>query len=104
MKDEIYKRIPNLLKKHRRIRGLKQWQVAILLGLKNGSRISRWEKGECLPSALNIFRLSIIYRVLVDALFIDHIYALREEIHGREKKLFPANPPQPDTGRKGKGS
>ena len=89
MKQEIYKRIPNLLRKYRRIRGLKQRQVARLLGLKNSSRVSRWEKGECLPSALNVFRLSIIFRVLVDAPFIDHIRALREEIRARETQLLP---------------
>lgn len=88
MKEEIYKRIPNLLRKHRRIRGFSQKQVAVLLGLKNASRVSRWESGECLPSALNIFRLSIIYRVLIDALFIDHIRELRKDIHEREKKVF----------------
>lgn len=104
MKDEIYKRIPNLLRKHRRIRGLNQRQVAVLLGLKNGTRISRWENGECLPSALNIFRLSIIYRVLMDALFMDHIRALREEIREREKKLFPMQPGESNRDAKNSGS
>ncbi|MCI0562580.1 MAG: helix-turn-helix domain-containing protein [Nitrososphaera sp.] len=89
MKSEIYKRIPNLLRKYRRISGFSQREVALLLGYKNGNRISRWESGEGLPSALNIFRLSVAYRVLIDSLFIDHIRAVRQEIHERERKLFP---------------
>lgn len=89
MKSEIYKRIPNLLRKYRRISGFSQKQVGLLLGYKNGNRISRWENSDELPSALNIFRLSVAYRVLIDSLFIDHIHTVRKEIHAREQKLFP---------------
>ncbi len=71
MKDETYKRIPNLLRKHRRIRGLSQKQVAKILELKSASRISRWEKGSCIPSHVNVVRLSIIYRTMAEALFRD---------------------------------
>jgi hypothetical protein len=36
---------------------------------------------------LNLFRLAIIYRVLPDAMFFDHIRALRQEVREREAKL-----------------
>ena len=84
MRKEIYKRMPVLLRKYRRIRGLSQQQVARLLDHKNSSHISRWEKGECLPSLRNAIRLSIVYRMMIDGLFRDLFKQLREEIAGRE--------------------
>lgn len=81
-----YKSIPNALRKYRRIRGLSQKQVAKFLGLKNASRISRWERGDCLPSLVNAVRLATLYRTLVDGIFGDLVKVVRTEIHDREKK------------------
>lgn len=79
--------MPNLLKKYRRVRGLKQKDVARILDLKSASRISRWEKGLCLPSLANALRLAVVYRVMVDAIFSDLLRDLREEIVKREDEL-----------------
>jgi len=87
MKEEIHKRLPNLLRRYRRTRGLTQRDVAKLLGLRTSSRISKWESGACLPSLANAFRLSVVYRVLADALFVDLLRSLRKDINEREKKL-----------------
>lgn len=84
MKSISSESIPNYLKKYRRARGLKQKEVAELLGLKSASMISRWEKGVCLPQLLNIFKLVLLYRTMVDALFMDLRTSLKEEI--RKKK------------------
>ncbi len=91
MKEKIYKHIPNLLRKHRKVRGLKQSEVAKLLGHKSASRISRWEKGVCIPSLVNVLRLSVLYRVMVDALFADHLHLVREEVRDSEEKIFGNN-------------
>lgn len=80
--------IPNLLRKYRRIRGLSQKQVARILGLKSASRVSRWEKGSCIPSHVNVVKLSIVYRTMADALFRDLSRTLREEIYRREKQIL----------------
>ncbi len=82
------KRVPNCLRKYRRISGYSQKDVANVLGLKSSSRISRWEKGECFPNITNLFRLAVLYRTMVDALFIDLLEKVREEIHLREKEIF----------------
>jgi transcriptional regulator with XRE-family HTH domain len=87
MEYESCLRIPNLLKKYRRIRGLNQRQVAKVLGLKGASRISRWEKGSCFPSLVNAIRLSLLYRTMADALFGDLVRALREETRRREEQI-----------------
>jgi transcriptional regulator with XRE-family HTH domain len=80
------KNIPNCLRKYRKARGLKQKDVARILNLKSSGIISRWEKGICLPSSLNIFKLAALYRTLTDALFIDLIRMLKEKILKRKEE------------------
>ena len=87
MDNKRERRIPNLLRKYRKVRGFKQKDVARILDLKSPSRISRWEKGICLPSLTNALRLAAAYRVMVDAIFPDLLRDLREEIMKREAEL-----------------
>jgi transcriptional regulator with XRE-family HTH domain len=87
MERTDYRKIPNLLRRYRKSRGLRQKEVAKILGLKSGSRISKWEKGECLPNMVNLFRLSILYRTMTDAPYRDLLETLREEISARENSL-----------------
>ena len=86
MKIKSRKNFPNLLRKYRRERGLKQKDVARILGLKSTSRISKWENGSCIPSVKNVLKLSILYRVMVYALFIDLVRLLKNEIRESEEK------------------
>ncbi len=88
MKNINYKGIPNCLRRYRKARGLKQREVAEILGLKSGSSISRWERGVCLPSSLNVFKLALIYRTMVDALFIDLRRELRQDLRKREGEVL----------------
>ncbi len=88
MKDIKYKKISNCLRKYRKLKGLKQKDVAKILNLKNTSMISRWENGTCLPNSLNIFKLSLLYRTLIDTLFIDQMRLLKEEIQKREEGVL----------------
>ncbi len=63
------KKYLNNLKKYRKKRGLKQQDVAQILGLKDPTNISRWENGVRIPDVINMFKLSILYNVSVDNLF-----------------------------------
>lgn len=85
--EEESENIQNCLKKYRRARGLKQKDVAKILGIKSASMVSRWERGVCLPSTINAFKLATIYRTMVDPLFIDLLMALRRDIYKREEKI-----------------
>lgn len=78
----------NCLKRYRRAMGLTQKEAAKILGLKSTSMISRWEKGVCLPSALNIFRLAVLYRTMADALFIDLLRALKDQLRKKEEEVL----------------
>jgi len=88
MRKVEYKRIPNRLRKYRKERGLKQKDVAKILGLKNCGMISRWEKGVCLPSLLNAFKLAGLYCVLVDALFFPLIRLTKRKIMERQEEIL----------------
>ena len=88
MKNVNYKSIHNCLRKYRKARGLNQRKVAEIMGLKSSSIISRWEKGICLPSSFNIFKLAVVYRTMVDALFIDQLRELKDSLHKKEEKVL----------------
>lgn len=88
MQDINYKNIPNCLRKYRKARSLKQNEVAVMLGLKSTSVISRWENGACLPETLNVFKLSVIYRTMTDALYIDLMRQLKEDIRKKEENIL----------------
>lgn len=86
MEYGTYKKIPNHLRKYRKTAGFKQTDVAKILRLKNTAQISKWEKGKSLPSFINVCKLSILYRVLVDALFNDLMHKLRDAIREEERE------------------
>lgn len=88
MRTTNKKPIPNQLRKYRKARGLKQRDAARILGFADSSRISRWERGLCLPTAVNLFKLAAVYRTLVDALYIDVLRDVREDIRKREREIL----------------
>ena len=81
----IHKFLPNCLRRYMRAAGFKQKDVACILGLKSASMISRWENGLCLPKLQSLFKLAILYRTMVDTLFIDLRILLIEEVAQAEK-------------------
>ena len=68
--------------------GLKQRQVARLLELYDTKSLSLWEQGTAMPSATNLFKLSIIYRTYPNELYHEHFTELREELKALEFRLF----------------
>lgn len=85
-----YKSIPNHLRKYRKTRGLTQRDAARILGFTHASQLSRWESGRSLPTPMNMFRLAALYRTLVDALYIDVLRSVREEVRNREQRILTA--------------
>jgi len=80
--------ICNHLRKYRKARGLSQRDAARILGYVNSSRLSRWEHGTCLPKPVNMFKMAALYRTLVDALYIDMLRSIREEVQKREQQVL----------------
>ena len=88
MRKVELKNIPNNLRKYRKTIGLKQKDVARILNIKSAGMISRWEKGVCLPSLVNAFRLAGLYSVLVDALFFPLIRVIKRKIMERQEDFL----------------
>ena len=88
MKHTKLKRIPNSLRKYRRARGLKQDEVAQIVGLKTRGPVSRWEAGHSLPKTLYVLKMAVLYRTMTDALFIDLRRTLQRDILKAEKKVL----------------
>ena len=85
--SEIKTSFINRLRKHRRLMGYTQADVAYLLGLNNSIVISRWEKGRIIPLADNAIRLAYIYHTFTEELFREFFKKARYEIEPRERKL-----------------
>ena len=79
--------IPNRLQMHRKLMRYKQKQVAAILGL-HPAQLSQWENGLKLPSAINLIKLSIIYRTLPNDLYFEYYQELKEQIKDKEWELF----------------
>jgi transcriptional regulator with XRE-family HTH domain len=85
--NEIKPSFINRLRKHRRLMGYTQGDVAYLLGLQSKTEISRWEKGRIIPLADKVIRLAYIYHTFAEELFRESFKEARSEIEPREKKL-----------------
>ena len=59
-----------------------------MLGLKSASIVSRWENGACLPTTRNVFKLAVLYRTMVDALYFDLLRSLREQLRESERAVI----------------
>jgi transcriptional regulator with XRE-family HTH domain len=77
----------NTLDIYRRRMRLSTRHVAILLGDKDVSRLSKYERGQRLPNLRNAFRLSAILRVPVEFLFPSLYDLLREQIRAEEERI-----------------
>jgi len=69
--------IPNSLRRQRKLMGYSQTDVAKQLGMKRTNRISEWERGDAMPSLINLLKLSIIYRTLPTDLYFDLFQELK---------------------------
>jgi len=61
----------NNLKVLRKQEGLRQIDVAERLGHTSADRISHWEKGLAVPGLVNLFKLSLIYKVAPQELYAE---------------------------------
>jgi len=77
----------NNLKRLRLGRGLRQQDVAMLIGIAYPDRISHWEKGTAVPSIINLFRLAKIYETLPHKLYLTLSRKLSNEMKEIKSKL-----------------
>lgn len=77
---------PGRLRKHRRISLLKQTDVAKKLGFKNTAIISRWERGESIPSLYHALMLAKLYNTQLEELFYELSKACELQLFPQRKK------------------
>lgn len=83
--------ISNRLRKHRRILGLTQKEVADKLGLKE-KQVSRWECGETIPEFKNLLKLGLFYKALIEELYFEErekikaIFQMNEKVEKPDEK------------------
>jgi transcriptional regulator with XRE-family HTH domain len=76
----------NTLDIYRRRMRFSTGHVARLLGDKDVSQLSKYERGQRLPDLRNAFRLGIILRVPIEFLFPSLYDSLREQIRAEEER------------------
>ena len=81
-------RFPNRLKRYRRIYFFSQQEVACLLGLKDTSPLSKWEKGISFPNLIYLFRLCRIYKTLPSELYVELWQNISNEMAAKEIDLL----------------
>lgn len=79
--------ISNRLRKHRRIVGLTQKELADRLGLKNAKQVSRWERGISEPGFKYILRLGLVFKTLIEELFFEERVKEMENLKHIEKTV-----------------
>src|ERR1017187_6068702 len=79
-------RFPNRLKKYRRLFCFSQKEVASMLGLKDTSPLSRWEKGISLPGLMHLFRLSQIYKTMPCEMYVKLLMRCIEAVYRHLRK------------------
>ena len=73
------KTYPNSLRQYRQKAGLRQLDVSRILGVECMDRLSRWEHGLSVPSIINLFRLSVLYKVPVQELYPEMLQSIEKE-------------------------
>jgi transcriptional regulator with XRE-family HTH domain len=74
------KYIGNKLKASRKLLGCKQTQVAKSIGLKSAARLAKWEQGKSFPSVPNLLKLSALYSVLANDLYLDLYLKYKDDL------------------------
>lgn len=70
----------NNIRRYRKLRYLRQRDVANMLGLKETNDIYRWERGKKLPSLQNALKLSYILKCPIEILFLNQYKELKKQI------------------------
>lgn len=86
-------RIPNRLRKYRRLAGFSQRQTAQLLHMHNASSLSRWEKGLSMPKLKYLFQLSLLYRTHPIHLYQEFWQYLKKDLSEKESNLLAHHEP-----------
>lgn len=79
--------LSNYLRMYRRRAGFSQDDVALLLGVKSGAKVCRYEKRRRVPTLQTALAYEVIFRVPVRELFRGAYQKLENEVSKRAERL-----------------
>jgi len=80
-------RLQNYLRTHRRRHGLSQADIAMLLGVVSGTKVSRYENLARMPSVDTVFAFEIVFNQPASELFAGRYHAVRLAIQERARRM-----------------
>ena len=82
--------LQHYLRTYRRRSGFSQHEIARLLGVSSGTKISRYESFKRRPSVMTTFAFEIIFDAPMRKLFAGYYEAIRRDVHARAHRLLKA--------------
>lgn len=77
--------VGNRIWKYRNARGLKQADLAFLLGQESAAQVSRYERGVVMPKIEQLYKLCCALDVGVESLYPDLVEDWRREVEARSE-------------------
>lgn len=72
---------------YRRRTALAQHELAVLLGASHGAKVSRYERGERLPTLPTIMAYEVVFRVGLRQLFAGEYQNVHRQVRARARRL-----------------
>jgi DNA-binding transcriptional regulator YiaG len=82
---------PNSIRHFRRRAGLRLYEVAHYLNLSSPTHVAKWEKGQKVPTAINLLKLAAVLKVPPEVLYLDRLKDIRKGIE--QRKTIPIKKP-----------
>lgn len=80
--------LPNYLRSHRKRLGLSQGDLAVLLGCRCGTKVSRYERFRRQPNLATVFAFEVIAGVPAKTLFAGVYVSIEREVVRRTEALL----------------
>ena len=79
--------LSNYLRMYRRRGALTQHELAALLGSSHGAKVSRYERGERVPTLATVMAYEVIFRVGLRQLFAGDYHEVLQQVRRRARRL-----------------
>ena len=83
--------VENRIWKYRNARGLKQTDLAFMLGQESAAQVSRYERGVVIPKMEQLYKLCCALDVGVESLYPDLVEDWRREVETRNENKIMKN-------------
>ena|SRR5882724_1271513 len=89
------RRIPNQLKRYRKLNKFRQKDIAEILHSRSTSKLSEYEKGNILPSFTTVLKLSALYGTIPQELYRDYAHSISSQVRASKREFYKRKAKQP---------